>query len=118
MAEMVQTLAVGGGPLQVVVAASLCAGQTQEWRVCLPTGAKLADALHACGLPLTGAGLSYGVWGRSQPLDYVLQAGDRVECCRALLVDPKLARRQRFASQGARAAGLFAKRRPGAKPGY
>jgi len=37
---------------------------------------------------------------------------------RPLRVDPKLARRERFGQQGARAAGLFARRRPGAKPGY
>jgi uncharacterized protein len=37
---------------------------------------------------------------------------------RPLLVDPKVARRERFRTQGARAAGLFAKKRPGAKPGY
>jgi putative ubiquitin-RnfH superfamily antitoxin RatB of RatAB toxin-antitoxin module len=41
-----------------------------------------------------------------------------VEIYRGLLVDPKVARRERFRKQGARAAGLFAKRRPGAKPGY
>jgi len=33
-------------------------------------------------------------------------------------VDPKVARRERFARQGAKTAGLFAKRRAGAKAGY
>ena len=47
-----------------------------------------------------------------------VQDGDRLELYRSLTVDPKLARRQRFASQGARAAGLFARRRPGGKQGY
>jgi sulfur carrier protein len=47
-----------------------------------------------------------------------VREGDRVEVYRGLKVDPKVARRERFRSQGARAAGLFAKRRPGAKPGY
>jgi hypothetical protein len=37
---------------------------------------------------------------------------------RPLKVDPKEARRQRFVKQGTRGAGLFANRRPGAKPGY
>jgi len=41
-----------------------------------------------------------------------------VEIWRPLRVDPKLARRERFGRQGARSAGLFAKRRPGSKPGY
>ena len=44
--------------------------------------------------------------------------GDRVEIYRDLKVDPKVARRERFRKQGARATGLFAQRRPGAKPGY
>jgi putative ubiquitin-RnfH superfamily antitoxin RatB of RatAB toxin-antitoxin module len=47
-----------------------------------------------------------------------LQDGDRLEVYRPLRVDPKVARRERFKGQGARTAGLFAKRRPGAKPGY
>jgi hypothetical protein len=41
-----------------------------------------------------------------------------VEVYRGLLVDPKVARRERFKSQGSRGAGLFAKKRPGAKSGY
>ena len=109
---------VGRGALSVLVAVSLEAGQVQQWLVCLPPGATLGDALALCQLPALGDGLHYGVWGRSQPLDYVLRAGDRVEGCRDLRIDPKLARRERFAKQGARRAGLFAKRRPGAKPGY
>jgi len=44
--------------------------------------------------------------------------GDRLEALRPLQVDPKEARRQRFVQQGTRGAGLFANRRPGAKPGY
>ena len=47
-----------------------------------------------------------------------LRDRDRVEIARPLRVDPKLARRERFQRQGSRAAGLFAQRRPGAKPGY
>ena len=40
------------------------------------------------------------------------------EFYRALVVDPKVARRERFQKQGARSAGLFARRRAGAKQGY
>jgi sulfur carrier protein len=47
-----------------------------------------------------------------------LRDQDRVEFYRGLRVDPKVARRERFSKQGARASGLFAKRRPGSKPGY
>ena len=43
---------------------------------------------------------------------------DRVEWCRGLKVDPMVARRERFASQGKRGAGLFSKQRPGGKAGY
>lgn len=59
-----------------------------------------------------------GVWGRKTTADRVLEHNDRLEIYRPLEVDPKVARRQRFGQQGARSAGLFAKRRPGAKPGY
>jgi putative ubiquitin-RnfH superfamily antitoxin RatB of RatAB toxin-antitoxin module len=41
-----------------------------------------------------------------------------LEILRSLRVDPKVARRERFQRQGAKTAGLFAKRRVGAKPGY
>lgn len=59
-----------------------------------------------------------GVWGQKVAPSQLLKDGDRVEIYRALKVDPKEARRLRFAKQGARTAGLFAKRRPGSKPGY
>jgi sulfur carrier protein len=62
--------------------------------------------------------LQTGVWGRKQPPDHVLRQGDRVELYRALKVDPKVARRERFSKQGARTTGLFSKRRAGAKSGY
>ncbi|MFM7801509.1 MAG: RnfH family protein [Limnohabitans sp.] len=58
------------------------------------------------------------VWGKPVPLHHVLEEGDRLEILRPLRVDPKVARRERFQRQGAKAAGLFAKRRAGAKPGY
>ncbi len=62
--------------------------------------------------------LELGIWGKKVASHYVLQNGDRIELYRPLTVDPKVARRERFAKQGARTAGLFAKRRVGAKPGY
>ena len=58
------------------------------------------------------------VWGRKVDGDAVLREGDRLEFCRALRVDPKVARRERFVGQGARGTGLFAQRRPGSKAGY
>jgi putative ubiquitin-RnfH superfamily antitoxin RatB of RatAB toxin-antitoxin module len=58
------------------------------------------------------------VWGKPVEHTYVLKDGDRLEVLRPLRVDPKVARRERFQKQGAKTAGLFAKRRAGAKPGY
>lgn len=62
--------------------------------------------------------LTTSVWGRKAARDHTLREGDRVEVVRSLRVDPKVARRERFVGQGARATGLFAKRRPGSKAGY
>lgn len=94
-----------------------------EWAVEVPEGATLRDAVLASGWPQACGGqdvpgLDLGVWGRRGTLEQVARDGDRVEVYRSLLVDPKVARRERFRKQGARAAGLFANRRPGAKPGY
>ena len=58
------------------------------------------------------------IWGKKTTPNHVLRDLDRIEICRALLVDPKVARRERFQKQGSNRAGLFSKRRPGAKPGY
>ncbi len=58
------------------------------------------------------------VWGKPVEPSHVLKDGDRLEVLRPLRVDPKVARRERFQKQGAKTAGLFAKRRVGAKPGY
>lgn len=62
--------------------------------------------------------LVVGVWGRKAKPEQLLREQDRIEIYRALRVDPKLARRERFVRQGSRSAGLFVKKRPGAKAGY
>ena len=89
----------------------------------LPEGDQLAQALpaiaQALGIPLaTLTALEVGIWGLRCPKDRVPVTGDRIEFYRPLRVDPKVARRERFVRQGAKAAGLFAKKRPGAKAGY
>lgn len=90
----------------------------------VPLGCTVAQALQLSGLfaqqpPASVPCEGQGVWGRKVPLSHVLQDQDRLEVYRPLLVDPKVARRERFARQGAKkAAGLFAKRRAGAKAGY
>ncbi|WP_342132232.1 RnfH family protein [Hydrogenophaga sp. OTU3427] len=97
--------------------------ETRVWRLDVPAGSCVADALRAAGWqrpggPDWGAQPSTGIWGRRQALDVLLREGDRVEVYRPLRVDPKVARRERFVRQGARSTGLFAQRRPGAKQGY
>ncbi len=88
----------------------------------LVAGSRVSDAVAASGwqprLDALGVPVTLGIWGRKVAPDALLHEGDRVEIYRPLRVDPKVARRERFARQGARSAGLFAQRRPGAKPGY
>lgn len=108
----------GGMCLTVVVA--VAPGELKECAVCLPEGSTVADALRACaraGLAVP-AHAACGVWGRVVEPAQMLCSGDRVEVYRALTVDPKVARRQRFVRQGARTTGLFARQRPGGKAGY
>lgn len=85
-------------------------------------GTTVALALQDSGwlerVQAPSADWTVGIWGRKAALDAVLRQGDRLELYRDLKVDPKVARRERFHRQGAGAAGLFARRRPGAKPGY
>jgi putative ubiquitin-RnfH superfamily antitoxin RatB of RatAB toxin-antitoxin module len=66
----------------------------------------------------SGVDVLLGIWGKKAQRESHLRPDDRLEVYRALRVDPKVARRERFNRQGSRGAGLFSKRRPGAKPGY
>jgi putative ubiquitin-RnfH superfamily antitoxin RatB of RatAB toxin-antitoxin module len=59
-----------------------------------------------------------GIWGKKVPWTQVVQADDRIELYRALKVDPKVARRQRFKRQGKGRTGLFANRKSGSAAGY
>lgn len=101
-------------PLRVTVLYSPAAREVLEWVVSVAPGAAVAQAIERSGLPQARPALrwrsaSVGVWGRKATMEQPLRDGDRVEVYRPLQVDPKLARRERFARQGARAAGLFAK---------
>ena len=116
-------MAEDGQPMRVTVVYSPAPRQAREWVVALPAGATVLQALRASGIveefPLLDLdAAAVGVWGQRAPAGQLLREGDRVEVYRPLRVDPKVARRERFRSQGARAAGLFSKQRPGAKPGY
>jgi uncharacterized protein len=89
----------------------------------LPAGSTVLDALKACDAftrwpELTLSKPQVGVWGKRVVYSHVLHETDRLEVYRPLRVDPKVARRERFAKQGARTTGLFAQRRPGGKAGY
>lgn len=99
-----------GERISVVVVASMAPRQTCEWTLELLSGRTVADALKACGLDVHDPLYEAGIWGRAVALDTLLRSNDRVEWCRPLRVDPKVARRERFARQGARATGLFARR--------
>ncbi|HSV83903.1 MAG TPA: RnfH family protein [Ramlibacter sp.] len=109
--------------MRVTVAYSPAPRQVLERVLELPEGATVREAVLASGLLAECPGLRLeeceaGVWGRRCEWGAPLRENDRVELYRGLLVDPKVARRERFRKQGARGAGLFAKRRPGSKPGY
>lgn len=90
-------------PVRVEVVFSPGPGRVERRPLTLPAGATVADAVAGSGFVLA-ADAKVGVWGRLRPLDDVLREHDRVEIYRALTVDPKEARRQRYRSQrGAKA---------------
>ena len=106
------------GAVRVAVLYSPGARQVLEWPLTLGPAATVLQALQASGLPESAPDLDWhharvAVWGRKAGLEQRLRDGDRVEVLRDLLVDPKLARRERFRKQGARAAGLFARKSAG-----
>lgn len=107
--------------MQVTLVFSSAPREVHEALLQLPDGATAADALRASGWLeqfKDVEGLSLAIWGRRCAGTHVLREGDRLELLRPLRVDPKVARRERFTGQGARSAGLFAKRRPNSKAGY
>jgi putative ubiquitin-RnfH superfamily antitoxin RatB of RatAB toxin-antitoxin module len=81
----------------------------------LPSGATVSDALAASGIAerhgLPADGLRLGVWCKPREAHSVLRHLDRVEIYRALTVDPKEARRQRY--QQHRASLAARPQRPG-----
>jgi uncharacterized protein len=104
------------GVLQVTVVFSPAPREVREWRVLLQPGSTVKEAIAGSGLKtefpeIDLDALGVGVWGRKATPRQVLRDRDRVEVYRPLKVDPKVARRERFRKQGARAAGLFARKR-------
>lgn len=109
--------------IQVSVVYSPAAREVQEFSLNLPASSTVGQAMEASGLLKSFPMLDFtdavvGVWGRKATLNQTLRPNDRVEIYRALTVDPKVARRERFVKQGAGTTGLFAKKRLGAKAGY
>ena len=100
---------LGGGPaehigtatLRVVLAAALVPGQVELTTLDLPGGTDVGGALHASGLrqrlpESAWPALQIGIWGQACTPATLLRDGDRIELYRALLVDPKEARRLRY----------------------
>ena len=105
-------------PIQVRVVYSPAAREVHEVGLLLEPDSTVLQALRASGLlqkfpGLGQPGVVLGVWGRKSDLRQTLRQDDRVEIYRSLRVDPKVARRERFAKQGVRSAGLFIKGRRG-----
>ena len=87
--------------LRLNVVYSPSAGVIDACDLTLPVGATVAQALRESGLQsrhpaLDLAAAPVGVWGALCDLSQVLRHGDRVEVYRALRVDPKEARRERY----------------------
>jgi hypothetical protein len=108
--------------IRVSVVYSSKARHTHEEWVTLDDGASVLQAVQASGVlqrfpEIDLAQAQVGIWSRKASLGQSLREHDRIEIYRPLAVDPKVARRERFRKQGARAAGLFAKKYPGTRSG-
>ena len=69
-------------------------------RITVPVGTLIGEAVELSGLAAHFpdddlSSLPKGVWNDIRPDTYQVQAGDRVEIYRRLLVDPKESRRRR-----------------------
>lgn len=109
--------------MQITLMFSPAPRQVQELTLQVNEGCSAHSALEQAGwldeYPELGtSAITLGVWGRRVGPAHLLRDGDRLEVYRALRVDPKVARRERFVGQGARGTGLFARRKAGSKAGY
>jgi len=109
--------------IRIEVAYSARARECRIVALEMPQGATWAQAVRQSQLLLglddvTVDDLAVGVGGSRAQASQVLRDGDRIDICRPLRADPKVARRERFQKQGTKSAGLFSRRRKGAKAGY
>lgn len=106
--------------IQVTLVYSPAAREVHEVTLRLAASSTVLQAVHASGLlqlfPAIEQTAVVGIWGRKVAWTQTLRDQDRVELYRPLTVDPKVARRVRFAKQGARTAGLFRKKPAPNKP--
>lgn len=92
--------------LTVEVMVGVAPRQVLQKSLQMPVGSTVAEVLQACGLMTQVPGLTLeavasglwavGVWARKERLTHILRDQDRIEFVRALLVDPKEARRLRY----------------------
>ncbi|MGA0608610.1 RnfH family protein [Caldimonas sp. KR1-144] len=92
------------GVIVVEVAYSPAAGEIELVRLELAAGSSALQALRASRLmerhpEIDPSVMALGVWGRACAPSAMLCDGDRLEVYRALKVDPKEARRQRYQKQ-------------------
>lgn len=83
------------------------AGDVQQRWLEVEEGSTVESALRGCADFMAAQGqaldqLRVGIWGRVRPLATALRERDRIEVYRPLTVDPKEARRLRYAKRGER----------------
>ena len=110
MADADAAAAEGARQLVVEVAYAPGPGQVDLVKVSLGPGATVLHALRASRLlerhpEIDLAVQRVGIWGRLKTLSDPVRDRDRVEVYRALKVDPKEARRQRYRAQRPEKAG-------------
>ncbi len=93
------------GPTVAAVVVYATSRDAHLFEVRMPAGASVRQAIAACGIlsrvpELARQELDVGVFGHSCRLDDTVRDGDRIEIYRPLIVDPKVARRQRAALKG------------------
>ncbi len=90
------------GPTVAVSVVYATSRQAVVFEVKMPAGASVRQTVAACGIldsvpELAGRDLDVGIFGQSCSPDDTVRDGARIEIYRPLMVDPKVARRQRAA---------------------